>query len=83
MPLTAEIKIYACAFVVLLLSSIFCERKEKHGLALLLLTVGGFFVYFAAAHLFPYLNIWDEQYHALVAKNCMRHPALQYVLRQS
>lgn len=74
MILTAEIKLYVCAFAVLLLASIFCERKEKHSLALFLLTVGGFFVYFAAANLFPYLNIWDEQYHALVAKNCMRHP---------
>ncbi len=74
MLLTAEIKLYVCAFAVLLLASIFCERKEKHSLALFLLTVGGFFVYFAAANLFPYLNIWDEQYHALVAKNCMRHP---------
>jgi len=42
--------------------------------ALFFLTFSGCAMYFFAATLFPFINIWDEQYHALVAKNCMEHP---------
>lgn len=69
-----ESKLFAGIFILMLICSIVFERKGKHTFSILLLTVGGFFVYLAAAYLFPYLNLWDEQYHALVAKNCMHNP---------
>ena len=34
-----------------------------------LLLVGGLGLRLLAARLDPYLNLWDEQFHALVAKN--------------
>lgn len=39
-----------------------------------LLLLGVFLLRLFAALLDPFLNLWDEQYHALVAKNMMVHP---------
>lgn len=50
------------------------HRKERYNWALLVLTLAGGCVYVFAARLCPYLSPWDEQFHALVAKNCMSHP---------
>lgn len=60
-----------------------CCRERWERWSLLFLTVGGFFLYFMAAQLFPYLNLWDEQYHALVAKNCMEHPFLPMMYNEA
>lgn len=57
-----------------LIGATFLHRKEKHNWALLALTLAGGCVFVFAARLCPYLNIWDEQFHALVARNCMHHP---------
>lgn len=59
---------------VLLFASILLERRDKQNWAILLLTLGGFSVYLFAARLCSFLNLWDEQYHAVVAKSCMQHP---------
>mgnify|MGYP002860675387 CR=1 FL=1 len=55
------------------LSAVF-HLRQRDRWALLWLTLGGLCLYVMAARLFPFLNIWDEQYHALAAKNCMSHP---------
>lgn len=49
---------------------------KKDRLALLLLTLGGFCLYTFGALTDPFLNFWDERFHALVAKNCMETPLM-------
>lgn len=48
--------------------------KEKHNWALFFLVLAALSVYLSAAGWVPYLNVWDERFHALVAKNMMAHP---------
>jgi len=43
-------------------------------IALMLLMAASFVFTFYAIRLFDFLLIWDEQYHALVAKNLISHP---------
>lgn len=59
---------------VALATATILHRREQHTWALFTLTIGGLFVYLFAARLCPYLNTWDEQFHALVARNLMNHP---------
>lgn len=70
----SNLYLWLVAALVLLCASLFVELKHKNGWSLLLLTLAGFLVYLFAAQLCPFLNLWDEQYHAVVARNCMRHP---------
>lgn len=74
--LNLEFKLYIWLIVaaVLLGVSLVFESKGKSVWSLLWLTLGGFCVYMFAAQLCPFLNLWDEQYHAVVARNCMEHP---------
>lgn len=74
MELTPETQAWFAAFLVFAAVSALLYQQRKERWALLWLTLGGFCLYLMAARLFPFLNIWDEQYHALVAKNCMAHP---------
>lgn len=61
--------------LVLLLSSILSfHYYENKNISLLLLLLGGFCVRLFVALLNQYLNLWDEQFHALVAKNMMNNP---------
>ncbi|MEZ4885065.1 MAG: glycosyltransferase family 39 protein [Chitinophagales bacterium] len=48
--------------------------KKNHKLALFLLGLSGLMLRFAIASFDPYLQEWDERYHALVAKNLMDFP---------
>lgn len=48
--------------------------RERKRLSVLLLLAGGFLVRFFMIMLDVHLNVWDEQFHALVAKNMMTHP---------
>ncbi len=50
----------------------FVTKKEKW--SLLFLFSGTLVLGLFMGILSPYLNYWDEQYHALVAKNMMSHP---------
>ncbi len=60
-------------FLFLIISlGFYTAQKEKP--ALLFLLMAGFCFYCFAALLDPFLNIWDERFHALVAKNLMSHP---------
>jgi len=43
-------------------------------LSLSLLFIGTIVLGYFVANLDPFLNLWDEQYHALVAKNLISHP---------
>lgn len=61
--------------IAFLFSSIFFfEVFKKNKLSLFLLLVSGLFLCTAMALLDPFLNNWDEQFHALVAKNIIQHP---------
>ena len=64
-----------CLFVSILafLSSLFFFIKGKEKLSIVLLILTSFSVYCFAGLLDPFLNIWDERFHALVAKNLMNH----------
>jgi 4-amino-4-deoxy-L-arabinose transferase len=42
--------------------------------ALYFLIAGGFILRLCMALIDPYINLWDEQFHAMVAKNMMEHP---------
>jgi 4-amino-4-deoxy-L-arabinose transferase len=57
---------------LLLTSIISFQKKESIGLLVLFLGSLAFGIFIA--NLDPFLILWDEQYHALVAKNMMRTP---------
>ena len=54
--------------------SVFFFRKNKIKISLVMLFLGAFGTGCFMALLDPYLHVWDEQYHALVAKNLMDNP---------
>ena len=56
------------------LISLFFYIKQKQKWAVSLLTISGLALFVFAALSDPFLNPWDERFHALVAKNCMEHP---------
>lgn len=55
------------AIVMILSSVIIFQRKNSWGILVLL--IGAFLLRLWAAQLSPFLHLWDEQFHALVAKN--------------
>jgi hypothetical protein len=59
---------------VILVVSILFFNIGKTKISLLLLFVGSLVLGFFMANLDPFLILWDEQYHALVAKNLMQNP---------
>ena len=56
-----------------IISIIFFALRKK-GLSILALFTAGLLLRLVASGLDPFLNLWDEQFHALVAKNMMTHP---------
>src|SRR5688572_20890086 len=60
--------------VMLLMASVFLFETGKLKLSLIVLTVGGFLLRLLMTHTDPFLYDWDEQYHALVARNLTEHP---------
>lgn len=58
----------------LLLFSIILFRMERVRVSLWFLFLGALTIGFGMARLDPFLCLWDEQYHALVAKNLLQHP---------
>ncbi len=48
-------------------------KEDKFDIALLLIMLSGFLLYCYSASDF-FLHVWDERYHALVAKNLSKHP---------
>lgn len=59
---------------VFLFFSFWFHLHEKKGWALFFLTLSAFSIYTFAALLDPFLNLWDERFHAVVAKNCISDP---------
>ncbi|HWY37919.1 MAG TPA: glycosyltransferase family 39 protein [Bacteroidia bacterium] len=49
-------------------------NRKKTSLAFLI--CAAFFLFLYASRLYPFLNVWDERFHALVAKNLMKHPLM-------
>lgn len=59
-------------FLLIILSIILFEKKRNYSLFLLFLAT--LILGWHTASLDPFLNVWDEQYHALVAKNMVENP---------
>ena len=57
-----------------LLGSIAFFIHKKINIAVFLLFIFAFSIFLFAALLDPFLNLWDERFHALVAKNLLNHP---------
>ncbi len=68
-----QVNLLIISSIAFLLSlSFFINGKEKLSLGLLAITAFSTFCF--AALLDPFLNMWDERFHALVAKNLIKHP---------
>lgn len=60
--------------ILLLISLVIFQYKENKRISIILLMLGGLSVRIFTALLSTHLNLWDEQFHALVAKNMINHP---------
>lgn len=58
------------------LFSLYFQIKQKEYYAIGFLILTALFIYSFTAVLDPFLNLWDERFHALVAKNLMHHPLM-------
>lgn len=65
-----QVTLLIICFSFLFIASIF-HVYRKHTLALILLLIGAAACFSFGALLDPFLNLWDERFHALVAKNLM------------
>ena len=70
-----QVLLLIVASVCFLVSLVF-QTKNKTNLAIIFLLFTGIFVFSFSALLDPFLNLWDERFHALVAKNLMSHPLM-------
>ncbi len=61
---------------VCFLFSLFFQTKNKSNLSIIFLVLAGISIFSFSALLDPFLNLWDERFHALVAKNLMHHPLM-------
>src|SRR4051812_43809574 len=52
----------------------FRQRASWPMALLFLITVTGFLLRWWTAHLDPFINLWDERFHAIVARNMMDSP---------
>ncbi|MGD0710464.1 MAG: glycosyltransferase family 39 protein [Bacteroidales bacterium] len=59
---------------LLVISSIVFQLRNQYKQALIILFIGTIGIYLFSALLDPFLNLWDERFHALVAKNLLSHP---------
>ncbi len=73
--LNEKVILFAIGIFFILLSIFYhVTKKEKYSLVFLLCSAVLLFLF--AAVLDPFLNVWDERFHALVAKNLMNHPLM-------
>ena len=61
-------------FSFLVLAIIFFQAQVHPWFAIVVLMIAGVFLVLYAIGIFDFLLLWDEQYHALVAKNMISHP---------
>lgn len=73
---SAEKNVWLVLGFLLAAVSLFFYYVKKDRLALLLLTLCGMCLSVFCALSDPFLNFWDERFHALVAKNCMDTPLM-------
>ena len=66
--------LFTAAFLFLL--SLIFHLKHKFTLSVLFLVLSSVAIFSFAALLDPFLNLWDERFHALVGKNLMQHPLM-------
>ncbi len=69
-------KITLTISAILMILSLFFFAKKNTSLALILLTAITFLSYLSLIEIEPFLNLWDERFHALVAKNLSNNPIL-------
>ncbi len=72
--LNPENQLFFISSFVLFAFSAFSFSKGAEKRALLLLFLAAFVLRLCMISLDPFLNKWDERFHALVAKNMMDHP---------
>lgn len=60
--------------LICFLMSLFFHLRDKEKLSVIFLILSALSIYSFAALLDPFLNIYDERFHALVAKNMLHHP---------
>lgn len=70
---TIQLLLLFSSFVFIILS-IFFHLKKSYIRAIVTLFIGALSIHFFAGLLDPFLNLWDERFHALVAKNLVKHP---------
>ncbi|HPQ21836.1 MAG TPA: glycosyltransferase family 39 protein [Saprospiraceae bacterium] len=64
----------AVFYLLIFISSYVFFGKSKHKIGIIALVVIGFFIRLFVSGIDPFLQDWDERFHALVAKNMMSHP---------
>lgn len=69
--------------IALAVTAIVSQTRGKAGTAIVLLTGAALVLRLFAAWLDPFLNDWDEVYHAVVAKNLMAHPLTPMLYREN
>lgn len=67
--------------IALLVASVILFHFWEKRVAMVLLFSGTLILGAFVAHLDPFLRIWDEQYHALVAKNMMDNPFVPMLIK--
>jgi len=65
-----------CPAILFLISSIILLNLGKEKWSIVILFFGSLMLGVFVALLDPFLVLWDEQYHALVAKNMIEHPLM-------
>jgi len=60
--------------MVFFITSIFFHLRNKETWSVIFIVTCSICIFSFAALLDPFLNLWDERFHALVAKNLMNHP---------
>ncbi|NCD32276.1 MAG: phospholipid carrier-dependent glycosyltransferase [Spartobacteria bacterium] len=66
---------------LMILMSGWSYMRQRDGLALLFLTLGGLLLRVAVISFDPFINEWDERFHALVAKNMLEHPFVPMLIK--
>lgn len=69
-------RVFLFTGISFLIISILLHFYKKEKLSLYTLLTAAFCLFYYSATLFPFLNVWDERFHALVAKNMMHHPLM-------
>ncbi|MBK7556594.1 MAG: glycosyltransferase family 39 protein [Flavobacteriales bacterium] len=82
-PFTPEQRGLIAATVLLAIVAAVQQWKSRPRLAILLLTLAAFLLRLLAAFLDPFLNDWDEVFHAVVAKNMMTDPLTPMLYKET